>query len=405
MRIGIDIDGVLTDIEQWQLDYGSKTVFEQYHKGIVNSKGYDIKEIFDVDKNFDDEFWKKYLYDYAKNEPARKFANEVTKKLSDDGNKVYIITARFLTDRKTAEGEKMREIVRNWLKENEIYYDEIIFSPEDKLEICLNSNIDVMIEDKVDNINKISKYIPVICFNAGYNKGCKGENIYRAYSWYDIYSKIKEIENKRKIVIFDWGGVIESHKEGEYSIDKAIINLIKHFNCKEDENTIVERYYDQSVEDITYHIYLDNDKWFQKIKNEFNLKCNPDEFYDYYIKEFDKIEYYKDVVEFAHSLKNRCKIAILSNLGSLDKQRLDKQVDLKQFDYVWLSFELNCRKPKEKIYEIVEKDCKIEPENILFIDDSKENIEVAKKRGWNACLATGHELDIIKEKVNEFLSK
>ena len=24
MRIGIDIDGVLTDFEKWQLDYGSK---------------------------------------------------------------------------------------------------------------------------------------------------------------------------------------------------------------------------------------------------------------------------------------------------------------------------------------------------------------------------------------------
>lgn len=35
MRIGIDIDGVLTDIEQWQLDYGSKVAFEQYNKGII----------------------------------------------------------------------------------------------------------------------------------------------------------------------------------------------------------------------------------------------------------------------------------------------------------------------------------------------------------------------------------
>ena len=32
MRIGIDIDGVLTDIEQWQLDYGSKFFFETYGK-------------------------------------------------------------------------------------------------------------------------------------------------------------------------------------------------------------------------------------------------------------------------------------------------------------------------------------------------------------------------------------
>ena len=32
MRIGIDIDGVLTNIEQWQLDMGSKNIFEKYNK-------------------------------------------------------------------------------------------------------------------------------------------------------------------------------------------------------------------------------------------------------------------------------------------------------------------------------------------------------------------------------------
>lgn len=207
-----------------------------------------------------------------------------------------------------------------------------------------------------------------------------------------------------KIIIFDWGGVIESHKEGEYSILKAIINLIKHFNSKEDENTIVDRYNAQSVKNITYHTNFENDKWFDMIKQEFNLKCNPQEFYDYYIKEFDKIEYYKDVVDLAHSLKDKCKIGILSNLGSLDKQRLDKQVDLKQFDYVWLSFELDARKPKEKIYKIVENDCKIESKNILFIDDNKENIETAQNRGWNTCLAFGYELDKIKDSIDEFLN-
>ena len=33
MRIGIDIDGVLTDIERFQLDYGSK-FFDEYNKFI-----------------------------------------------------------------------------------------------------------------------------------------------------------------------------------------------------------------------------------------------------------------------------------------------------------------------------------------------------------------------------------
>lgn len=203
MKIGIDIDGVLTDIEQWQLDYGSKFVFEQYHKGIINLEGYDIEEIFNVDEKAEDEFWKKYLYEYAKNEPARKFASEVINKLKDEGKEIYIITARYLTDIDTAEGQRMREIVKKWLEENKIYYDKIIFSPEDKLDICLQNNIDIMIEDKVENINNISKNIPVICFNARYNKECNEENIYRCYSWYDVYNKIKDIENRNKIVIFD----------------------------------------------------------------------------------------------------------------------------------------------------------------------------------------------------------
>ena len=47
-----------------------------------------------------------------------------------------------------------------------------------------------------DNINKISTRIPVICFHAGYNKNCIGDNIIRCYSWYDIYSKINKMVQK-----------------------------------------------------------------------------------------------------------------------------------------------------------------------------------------------------------------
>ena len=193
MRIGIDIDGVLTNIEQWQLDMGSKNIFEKYNKEIENANGYDLKEIFNIEESLDDEFWREYLFDYAENEPARKHSNEVTNKLKEDGNEIYIITARYLTDKDDENGKRMRNIVINWLKEYNIYYDKIIFSLEEKLDICMENKIDLMIEDKVGNINKISKYIPVICFDARYNQKCKGKNIYRCYSWYDIYAKVKNI--------------------------------------------------------------------------------------------------------------------------------------------------------------------------------------------------------------------
>lgn len=199
MRIGIDIDGVLTDIEQWQLDYGSKFYFEKYNKQILDNEGYETTDIFKVDSKLDNEFWTKCFKDYAINVDVRKFASEVIKKLKQNGNEIYIITARgsFLSHSASVMSiEENRNIVLEWLKRNEIEYDKIIFSPEDKLSICIDNNIDLMIEDKVDNINKISTKIPVICFHAGYNKTCTGNNVIRCYSWYDIYAKINKFLSK-----------------------------------------------------------------------------------------------------------------------------------------------------------------------------------------------------------------
>lgn len=198
MKIGIDIDGVLTNLERFQLDYGSKFMFEHYNKEIEDGNAYETTEMFNIDSNTDDSFWDEYLPIYATKEPARKYASEVIKKLHTDGNEIYIITARYLTDRNDEKGNNMRETVKKWLENNNIFYNNLIFSPEDKLEICEKNNIELMIEDKPDNINKISRKIPVICFNAGYNRQCKGDNIIRCYSWYDIYAKIQKLIGAKK---------------------------------------------------------------------------------------------------------------------------------------------------------------------------------------------------------------
>ena len=198
MRIGIDIDGVLTDLERFQLDYGSKFMFEHYNKEVKDANAYETTEMFNIDSNIDDSFWDEYLPVYATKEPARKYASEVINRLHTDGNEIYIITARYLTDRDDEKGNNMRETVKKWLENNNIFYNNLIFSPEDKLEICEKNNIDLMIEDKPDNINKISRRIPVICFNAGYNRQCKGDNIIRCYSWYDIYAKIQKLIGAKK---------------------------------------------------------------------------------------------------------------------------------------------------------------------------------------------------------------
>lgn len=205
-------------------------------------------------------------------------------------------------------------------------------------------------------------------------------------------------------------GVIESHREGEYNPNVAIINMMKRLNINGNHDELIYKYSlcnndESGINNGTYNEISDINKWFYRIKNTFNIDCTFEEFCEIYNEELSKIHFYSEVVEFAHSLKEYCKIGILSNLMLLDKSRIDKQVNLSKFDYVWLSFEVGYIKPNKKMYEIVEQDSNIIPSNILFVDDLKENLEVAKQRGWNVCQAYGYELENIKKSVNEFLIK
>ena len=193
MRIGIDIDGVLTDIEQWELDYFSKYYYLNYNKKIINPKGNGSYNIFEANEEQDCILWDKAIYEYVK-EPPRKFASEVISRLKNENNEIYIITNRCsdLSYVKDLDAKSMAEIVKEWLIKYDIYYDKLVFSNHDKVSYITENKIDLMIEDNPLNINNISKVIPVICYNAGYNEICKGNNIYRAYTWYDIYRIIKE---------------------------------------------------------------------------------------------------------------------------------------------------------------------------------------------------------------------
>ena len=197
MKIGIDIDGVLTDIEQWQLDYGSKYFYEHYNKEIINYKGYETIEIFEIEDKIDNKFWKKYFKDYSKNVDVRKFASEVIEKLKRDGNEIYIITARgsFLSHSADVMSiAENQDIVLNWLKENNIYYDKIVFDVKNKGEYCQNNCIDIMIEDDPNNLRKLIGKTNIIIFDYPYNRNFEFDNITRAYSWYDIYYKIRNIK-------------------------------------------------------------------------------------------------------------------------------------------------------------------------------------------------------------------
>ena len=93
MNIGIDIDGVLTNMETWQCESASKYMYEKYNKNIINDKGYDTSEIYGVTKEQDSKWWFDTYSEYMKQKP-RDYASEITNKLAEEGNKIFIVTAR-----------------------------------------------------------------------------------------------------------------------------------------------------------------------------------------------------------------------------------------------------------------------------------------------------------------------
>lgn len=205
---------------------------------------------------------------------------------------------------------------------------------------------------------------------------------------------------KNKLIIFDWGEIVESHYEN-FGTSQAFNELFKVLGYKNEDIDIFKSLHKYKLSSISSMKKLE--ETYNEIKKEFDLEKDFAAFVDNYIKIMDKIYYYKDVVEFEHSLKDKCYIGILSNLVILDEERINKQLNLSMYDYVFLSYKFGLKKPNKDIYEEVMKNIEFKPEEILFIDDSEKNIETAKSMGWNTLIATGKELNKIKEKCYEFL--
>lgn len=101
------------------------------------------------------------------------------------------------------------------------------------------------------------------------------------------------------------------------------------------------------------------------------------------IKEFPKYR-----LKFLKQLKNegRFKLILLSNTNQIHINYVKATVpfyeDFKAcFDWFFLSHEINLRKPNSNIYNFVLKTTNTNPENAIFIDDTRENTVAAHELG------------------------
>lgn len=187
MRIGVDIDGVLNDIGQWHYSCGFKFCIENNINREFNPNKYMMEEQFGLTDKENYKFWKEYIFDLMVSIPTRPYAAKVIHNLREMGHEIIILTARdnrYLTNQYA---NTMDFYVEEWLNKNNIEYDGIISGSGNKKDKCLKNNIDIMIEDKESNVLEISNHLPVLCFDAPYNKNINKYRVFRVYSWYQIY--------------------------------------------------------------------------------------------------------------------------------------------------------------------------------------------------------------------------
>lgn len=196
MNIGIDIDGVLTDIHEFNLRYAPPFFKRKYDREVVDEAPYDIRDIFACPDKEWLAYWKRYLLKYSTAEPAREGASEFTEKLRADGHEVIIISKRVFSAKKGLIGKIMRTLVKSWLKRNGIWHREAIFcvhdDPDIKREVCLEKDVRILIDDEPENIRSVATVAKVLCFDTTYNRECEGENIFRVTNFDEAYQLIAE---------------------------------------------------------------------------------------------------------------------------------------------------------------------------------------------------------------------
>ena len=199
MRIGLDIDNVISDFDKKILKEFYKEDKNKRNKGIVNPEGNGIKNMFDWSSEEIDEFFNKNMEEFAKVLDSRENAKYYMDKLLEEGHSLYLISHRAYPHYTNP-----YEVTEKWLKENDINYTKLILSETtNKSKECKMYNIDVMFDDVRANCrmlkeNGIKCYLMATKYNL---KDLEGLEVVK--DWKELYEVVNHLNRKNVILDTD----------------------------------------------------------------------------------------------------------------------------------------------------------------------------------------------------------
>lgn len=114
---------------------------------------------------------------------------------------------------------------------------------------------------------------------------------------------------------------------------------------------------------------------------------------------------YPDSLSLISSLQDSISLALLSNINPCHHQYIADECSLlfSKFHYKFLSYELGMKKPDPEIFRFVLDHTGLEPETILFLDDTPKNCEIAQSLGMHVRLIDPLARDWVQDITSQFV--
>ena len=187
MRIGVDLDGVIYNSENWIFAMAELQMIHQNKKQQPDRTSSDIQVRYHMTEKEAFEFRKKFNPQQILHAPLMPFALEALQELKQQCHEIFIITNR---------GKIFSEhiaLTNKRLQKDGVLFDEIHFCNGSKTETCKACNIDVMIDDNFQVVSALAKEgIRCIQFKADSTKKAKHKNIQIAYNWGEVIALLQK---------------------------------------------------------------------------------------------------------------------------------------------------------------------------------------------------------------------
>ena len=108
-----------------------------------------------------------------------------------------------------------------------------------------------------------------------------------------------------------------------------------------------------------------------------NLKLSPELFIDYWLAKDSNINY--EFLELVKSLSLPCYLG--TNQEKYRTNNITKSVG-NYFAGIFSSYQIGSIKPEPEFYLHIQNKLNLKPEELFFIDDTKENVTAASELGW-----------------------